>query len=174
MLVTLQSADIVSLIKSLSASNLYHNNLDESEFSYPNEKQEIIAKHKLLQDHLKTYLDQSVPSCPCPPEFPSIESSDVAYQVGKDRGILSRSYPKKKNITYLNALKDIKAQIAFLNKCSFDKSILTSDEHYALLGIEEELQKLIHFDPIRPDEGLPLRYDHFVVINGSQLPDNLE
>lgn len=68
MLVTLQSADIVSLIKSLSASNLYHNNLDESEFSYPNEKQEIIAKHKRLQDHLKTYLDQSVPSCPLSPE----------------------------------------------------------------------------------------------------------
>tara|TARA_R110002020_G_C16315133_1_gene774202 strand:- start:6433 stop:6975 length:543 start_codon:yes stop_codon:yes gene_type:complete len=80
----------------------------------------------------------------------------------------------KKDITYLEALKDIKSQIEFLNKCAFDKSILTSDEHFALLAIEEELQQLIHFDPIRPDDGLPLRYDVFSIVNGSQLPDNLE
>ena len=65
--VPLSSNDIYSLIKSLSASNLYHNNLDQSEFSYPNERQEIIEKHKRLQDHLKNHLDDTT-LCPCPPE----------------------------------------------------------------------------------------------------------
>ncbi|MFK3866861.1 hypothetical protein ACI2IV_00045 [Psychrobacter faecalis] len=120
----------------------------------------------------------------------SLTSGDDAVQVGKNEGnpfppspetllfgklkgdSFSKSYPKKQDITYLQALKDIKAQIEFLNKCAFDKSILTSDEHFALLGIEEELNQLIHFDPIRPaDDGLPLRYDHF---NCFSLPDNLE
>lgn len=190
--VTLSSNDIYSLIKSLSASNLYHNNLDDSNFSYPNEKQEIIANHKRLQDHLKTHLDNT-PFCPCPPETsdtalsstddvdggnpfsPSPETSSCAVKCELD-GVkgdsFSKSYPKKQDITYLQALKDIKAQIEFLNKCAFDKSILTSDEHFALLGIEEELNQLIHFDSIRPaDDGLPLRYDHF---NCFSLPDNLE
>lgn len=127
--------------------------------------------------------------CPRSPEI-SLTSSDDAVQVGKNEGNLFppspetllfgkvkgdsfiKSYPKKQDITYLQALKDIKAQIEFLNKCAFDKSILTSDEHFALLGIEEELNQLIHFDPIRPaDDGLPLRYDHF---NCFSLPDNLE
>lgn len=133
--------------------------------------------------------------CPRSPEN-SLTSSDDAVQVGKNVGnpfppspetsscavkceldgvkgdSFSKSYPKKQDITYLQALKDIKAQIEFLNKCAFDKSILTSDEHFALLGIEEELNQLIHFDPIRPaDDGLPLRYDHF---NCFSLPDNLE
>lgn len=79
--VTLQSDSIVSLIKSLSASNLYHNNLDDSEFSYPNEKQEIITRHCVLQDVLRGYLDGSLPSCSCPPETSSLEV---------DGGILAR------------------------------------------------------------------------------------
>jgi viroplasmin and RNaseH domain-containing protein len=86
----------------------------------------------------------------------------------------SKSYPKKQDITYLQALKDIKAQIEFLNKCAFDKSILTSDEHFALLGIEEELNQLIHYDPIRKDNENQLRYETYSIINGTQLPDNLE
>lgn len=106
---------------------------------------------------------------------PSLETSSCAVKCELD-GVkgdsFSKSYPKKQDITYLQALKDIKAQIEFLNKCAFDKSILTSDEHFALLGIEEELNQLIHFDPIRPaDDGFPLRYDHF---NCFSLPDNLE
>ena len=134
--------------------------------------------------------------CSCSPEIPLTESGDDAVQVGKNEGNLLppspetsscavkcelddvkgdsfiKSYSKKQDITYLQALKDIKAQIEFLNKCAFDKSILTSDEHFALLGIEEELQQLIHFDPVRPaDDGLPLRYDHF---NCHALPNGLE
>lgn len=128
--------------------------------------------------------------CPRSPEI-SLTSSDDAVQVGKNEGNLISPSPEtsscavkcdlydvkgnlfsNQDITYLQALKDIKAQIEFLNKCAFDKSILTSDEHFALLGIEEELKQLIHFDPIRPaDDGLPLRYDHF---NCFSLPDNLE
>lgn len=108
------------------------------------------------------------------PPSPETSSCAVKCELDAVKGdSFSRSYPKKQDITYLAVLKDIKAQIEFLNKCAFDKSILTSDEHYALLGIEEELQQLISFDPIRPDDGLPLRYDHFSV-NCSQLPDNLE
>ena len=169
--VTLSSNDIYSLIKSLSASNLYHNNLDDSNFSYPNEKQEIIANHKRLQDHLKTHLDNT-PLCPCPPETSDTALSSTDDVDGGNPISFARSYPKKKGITYIQALKDIKAQIEFLNKCAFDKSILTSDEHFALLGIEEELNQLIHFDPIRPtDDGMPLRYDHF---NCHDLPSGLE
>lgn len=103
------------------------------------------------------------------------ESKDVIGSALEVKGdSFSPIDQNKKDITYLQALKDIKAQIEFLNKCAFDKSILTSDEHFALLAIEEELQQLIHFDPIRPDEGLPLRYDVFSIVNGSNLPDNLE
>lgn len=102
---------------------------------------------------------------------PSPETSPIGEVKGDSFTAIDQN---KKDITYLEALKDIKTQIEFLNKCAFDKSILTSDEHFALLAIEEELQQLIHFDPIRPDEGLPLRYDVFSIVNGSQLPDNLE
>lgn len=145
--------------------------------------------HLLSLDCPDAFIAYALTLCPSSPEN-SLTSSDDAVQVGKNEGnpfppspetllfgkvkgdSFSKSYPKKQDITYLQALKDIKAQIEFLNKCAFDKSILTSDEHFALLGIEEELNQLIHFDPIRPaDDGLPLRYDHF---NCFSLPDNLE
>lgn len=120
--VSLQSADIVSLIKSLSASNIYHNNLDDSEFSYPNEKKEIIENHKILQYHLKTHL-YSVNLCPCPPE-----TSDTALSSDDDLdgGILS--------IT--KRLKEIKEEINLINGTAFEKNSLTDAQHYQLLDVE--------------------------------------
>lgn len=147
--------------------------------------------HLLSLDCPDAFIAYALTLCPRSPEIPLTESGDDAVQVGKNEGNLISPSPEtslcavkcdlndvkgnlfsNQDITYLQALKDIKAQIEFLNKCAFDKSILTSDEHFALLGIEEELNQLIHFDPIRPaDDGLPLRYDHF---NCFSLPDNLE
>lgn len=120
--VTLSSNDIYSLIKSLSASNLYHNNLDDSDFSYPNERQEIIANHKLLQDHLKTHLD-NIPLCPCPPE-----TSDTALSSTDDvdGGILSIA----------KRLKEIKEEINLLNGSAFQNATLTDAQHYQLLDVE--------------------------------------
>lgn len=134
--------------------------------------------HLLSLDCPDAFIAYALTLCPLSPEN---STSNNRRLVCADKELMggnllrpARSYPKKQDITYLQALKDIKAQIEFLNKCAFDKSILTSDEHFALLAIEEELRQLIHFDPIRPDDGLPLRYDVFSIVNGSQLPDNLE
>lgn len=88
--VTLSPNDIYSLIKSLSASNLYHNNLDESEFSYPNERQEIITRHCVLQDVLRAHLDGSLPSCSCPPETSPLGEVDG--------GILARFESLKESV----------------------------------------------------------------------------
>ena len=120
--VTLSSNDIRSLIKSLSASNLYHNNLDDSNFSYPNERQEIIEKHKRLQDHLKNHLDDKT-LCPCPPE-----TSDTALSSTDDvdGGILSIA----------KRLKEIKEEINLLNGSAFQNATLTDAQHYQLLDVE--------------------------------------
>lgn len=187
----LQFGHIHLLINALDiASYCFKNMSNLLPDSTPAQIQTTISIHNSIKEHLKDSFSESLPLCPCSPEIPLTESSDDAVQVGKNEGnpfppspetllfgkvkgdSFIKSYPKKQDITYLQALKDIKAQIEFLNKCAFDKSILTSDEHFALLGIEEELNQLIHFDPIRPaDDGLPLRYDHF---NCFSLPDNLE
>jgi len=129
--------------------------------------------HFLSLDCPDAFIAYALTLCPCSPETSSCASKCELDEVdGGNPVSFARSYSKKKDITYLQALKDIKAQIEFLNKCAFDKSILTSDEHFALLGIEEELNQLIHFDPIRPtDNGMPLRYDHF---NCHDLPSGLE
>lgn len=129
--------------------------------------------HLLSLDCPDAFIAYALTLCPLSPESSTNTNRRLGCAEELTGGILLSVSPKQ-DLTYLQALKDIKAQIEFLNKCAFDKSILTSDEHYALLAIEEELQQLIHFDPIRPDDGLPLRYDYFSVINGSQLPDNLE
>lgn len=181
-------------IASATKLRIYKRDLSSQTYSYDLTKDQIT--HLLSLDCPDAFIAYALTLCPCSPEIPLTESSDDAVQVGKNEGnpfppspetsscavkceldgvkgdSFIKSYPKKQDITYLQALKDIKAQIEFLNKCAFDKSILTSDEHFALLGIEEELNQLIHFDPIRPaDDGLPLRYDHF---NCFSLPDNLE
>ena len=131
--------------------------------------------HLLSLDCPDAFIAYALTLCPLSPES-SISFTRCVVCTDKElTGGNLLSVPPKQDVTYLDALKDIKAQIEFLNKCAFDKSILTSDEHFALLAIEEELQQLIHFDPIRPtDDGLPLRYDLFSIVNGSQLPDNLE
>lgn len=50
--------------------------------------------------------------------------------------------------SYLEALKSIADQLALLNKCAFDNSILSDEEHYALLEIELQTQQLITGEPI--------------------------
>ena len=64
--VQLTANDLETLIKSLSASNVYHKDLDHSCFSEPDELQQIINKNKRLQSKLKSHLGS--PFCPCPPE----------------------------------------------------------------------------------------------------------
>ena len=125
--VQLNNCDLTSLIKSLSASDIYHQRLQPSEFSYPNELQSILDNNDRIKQILKDSLQVLDTSCP--------RSSETANprQVAVNGGTHS----------YLEALKSIADQIALLNKCAFDNSILSDEEHYALLEIELQTQQLI-------------------------------
>lgn len=145
--VILTDNHIRSLIKSLSASNLYHNNLDDSNFSFPNEKEEIIAQNKRLQDHLKTYLDQSLPSCPLSPE----SSTNTNRRLGCAEELTGGILPITKR------LKEIKEEINLLNGSAFQNATLTDAQHYQLLDVEMFID-----DFIAP-----------YLLNNSKLPVNL-
>ncbi len=66
--VQLNSSDLTSLIKSLSASDYYHKNLKSSAFSYPNELQSIIDNHNRIKNILKDSLEVLENLCPHPSE----------------------------------------------------------------------------------------------------------
>lgn len=143
---TLNSSDLTSLIKSLSASDIYHQRLQPTEFSEPNELQSILDNNdrikQILKDSLqntvKVYAESLDNSCPRPSE--TVKPALVAV----DGGIHS----------YLEALKSISNQLVLLNKCAFDNSILSDAEHYALLEIELHVQQLITGEKIICDEVL--------------------
>ena len=136
--VQLNDRDLTSLIKSLSASDHYHKNLPKIDFSYPAELDDILQNNDriksilkdALKDTVKVYPKSSVTLCPRPPE-----TSDTALSSTDDVDGGTHSY--------LEALKSIADQIALLNKCAFDNSILSDEEHYALLEIELQTQQLI-------------------------------
>lgn len=142
--ITLKSRDLTTLIKSLSASDVYHQRLQPSEFSYPNELQSILDNNDRIKSILKDSLKDTVkvypkvlePVCPCPSE--TVKPALVA--VGGD------------SFTYLEALQSIANQLSLLNDCSFDRSILSDKENYALLEIELRTQQLITGEKIICDE----------------------
>lgn len=133
--VTLNSSDVTSLIKSLSASDHYHKNLPKTDFSYPNELNHIIKNHDRIKQILKDSLKDTVKVYPkvlentCPRPSETVKPALVAV----DGGIHS----------YLEALKSISNQLALLNSCEIDNSILSDEENYALLEIELRTQQLI-------------------------------
>ena len=176
--VQLNSNDVTTLIKGLSASDHYHKNLPKIHFSYPAELDEILQNnHRIksilkdaLKDTVKVYPKSSVTLCPRPPE-----TSDTALSSTDDvdGGIHS----------YLEALKHINALVNGANEFAYDNSIINDDDHYELLEIELKIQQLITRDSIIEDavrsvcsvcfdDIPPCFYSH--PVDGSAMPFNLE
>ncbi len=136
--VQLNSNDLTSLIKGLSASDHYHKNLPKSDFSYSSELNDILLNNDRiksilkdsLKDTVKVYPKSSIALCPCPPE-----TSDTALSSTDDvdGGILSIA----------KRLKEIKEEINLLNGTAFQNATLTDAQHYQLLDVEMFIEDFI-------------------------------
>lgn len=133
--VQLNANDVTSLIKGMSASDHYHKNLPKIDFSYPTELDEILQNNDriksilkdALKDTVKVYPKSSVTSCPCPPETVKSALDTV------DGGIFN----------LVKNIKEIKRDLDLINAGAFDASLLTDEQHYALLEIDLALEAFL-------------------------------
>ncbi len=151
--IQLNDNDLTTLIKSLSASNHYHknyNDLSKDLFIDDDELKDIIENNDRIKQILKDSLQVLDTSCPRSSE--TVKPALVAVN-----GDIH---------SYLAALKLIADQLSLLNSCAFDNSILSDEEHYALLEIDLRTQELI--------TGKKIICFHSYPVNGCSIPSNLE
>lgn len=119
--ITLDSADISTVICGLQWSINHHNSLDMSCFDGQEEKTSILERHYRLKDLFNSKI--SAPLCPRPPE-----TSDTALSSTDDvdGGILAIA----------KRLKEIKEEINLINGAAFQNATLTDAQHYQLLDVE--------------------------------------
>lgn len=126
--IELKTTDIKTVLCGLQWSINHHKTLSNTAFAYKSERQDIIDNHNRLKQLFNNKItEQSETSCPRSSE--TVKPALVAVN-----GDIH---------SYLEALKSIADQLALLNKCAFDNSILSDEEHYALLEIELQTQQLI-------------------------------
>lgn len=93
--------------------------------SYPKNNQDSLLREEVLKnpDFINSWsalLAEQVPFCPCPPETvePALDTVDGGI------------FNLVKNI------KEIKRDLDLINAGAFDASLLTDEQHYALLEID--------------------------------------